>query len=130
MSETKRARAVDSFGRALGALEQALAEDAGDRRSRDSVILNFMLAYETAWKALKAALADRGVEAGYPKEVFRQAFQAGWLRAEAPWLAMIQDRNLVAHTYNERTAEEVRRHVDAAITALREAHGLLTRRSV
>ena len=123
MSDAKRARAVDSFGRALAALEQALAEDAGDRRSRESVILNFMLTYETAWKALKAALAEQG------QEVFRQAFQAGWLRAEAPWLAMIQDRNLVAHTYNERTAEEVRRNVDAAIAALREALGVLTEHS-
>ena len=42
---------------------------------------------------------------------------------------MIQDRNLVAHTYNERTAEEVRRNVDAAIAALREALGVLTEHS-
>lgn len=98
MSAAKRARAVDSFARALAALEAALAEDVGDRRSRDSVILNFLLTYETAWKALKAALAEEGVEAAYPKEVFRQAFRAGWLAAEAPWLAMIEDRNLVAHT--------------------------------
>jgi nucleotidyltransferase substrate binding protein (TIGR01987 family) len=129
MSETRRARAVGSFARAFAALEQAAIEDAGDRRSRDSVILNFMLAYETAWKALKAALAEQGIEAGYPKEVFRQAFQAGWLRSEAPWLAMIQDRNLIAHTYNEKTAEEVRRHVDDAIEALREALTLLAARS-
>ncbi len=54
------------------------------------------------------------MEAAYPKEAFRQAFRAGWLDAEAPWLAMIEDRNLIAHTYNERTAEQVRAHVDAA----------------
>jgi nucleotidyltransferase substrate binding protein (TIGR01987 family) len=98
----------------------------GDRRSRDSVILNFMLAYETAWKALKAALAEQGVEAAYPKEAFRQAFRAGWLAAEEPWLAMIADRNLIAHTYNERTAEQVRAHVDTAVAALREAHAALS----
>ena len=129
MSEARRARAIGNFGRALAALEQALVEDEGDRRSRDSVILNFMLAYETAWKALQAALAEQGVEAGYPKEVFRQSFQAGWLAAEAPWLAMIADRNLVAHTYNLRTAEDVRARVDAAIVALREAHAMLAARS-
>lgn len=127
MSESKRARAVGNLGRALSALEQALADDDGGRRSRDSVILNFMLTYETAWKALRAALAEQGVEAGYPKEVFRQAFQAGWLPAEAPWLAMIQDRNLIAHTYNERTAVEIRRHVDDAAPALRDAYAVLTR---
>lgn len=129
MNEARRARAVANFGRALAALEQALIEDAADRRSRDSVILNFMLTYETAWKALKAALAEQGIEAAYPKEVFRQAYGAGWLGAEEPWLAMIADRNLVAHTYNERTAEEVRTHVDAAVVALREAHAVLTAHS-
>lgn len=125
MSDSKRVRAVGNLGRALAALEQALADDEGDRRSRDSVILNFMLTYETAWKALKAALAEQGVEAGYPKEVFRQAFRAGWLPAEAPWLAMIENRNLIAHTYNERTAEEIRRHVNEAVPALRDAYALL-----
>lgn len=128
MSETKRARAVGNFGRALGALEQSLAEDVGDRRSRDSVILNFMLTYETAWKALKAALAEQGIEAAYPKEVFRQAFRAGWLPSEAAWLAMIEDRNLIAHTYNERTAEQVRQHVDDAVSSLRGAFDMLAGR--
>jgi hypothetical protein len=54
---------VGSFGHALAALERALAEDTGDRRSRDSVILNVMLAYETVWKAPKAALAEKGLDA-------------------------------------------------------------------
>jgi nucleotidyltransferase substrate binding protein (TIGR01987 family) len=127
MSAARRARAVANFTRALAALEAALTEDQGDRRSRDSVILNFLLTYETAWKALKAALAEVGVEAAYPKEVFRQAFRAGWLAAEEPWLAMIEDRNLVAHTYNERTAEQVRAHIDAATGPLRELRALLVR---
>ena len=126
MSEAKRARAVGSFGRALAALEQALAEDEGDRRSRDSVILNFMLTYETAWKALKAGLAEEGVEAAYPKEVFRHAFRVGWLAAEAPWLAMIEDRNLIAHTYNARTADEVRQNVNGAVQPLRDAYARLS----
>jgi nucleotidyltransferase substrate binding protein (TIGR01987 family) len=127
MNGTKRVRAVVNFSRALTALEQVLLEDTGDRRSRGSVILNFMLTYETAWKALKAALAEQGVEAAYPKEVYRQAFTAGWLRAEEPWLAMIADRNLIAHTYNQRTAEEVRAHVDEAVAALREALAVLAK---
>lgn len=38
---------------------------------------------------------------------------------------MIEDRNLIAHTYNERTAEEIRRHVNEAVPALRDAYALL-----
>jgi nucleotidyltransferase substrate binding protein (TIGR01987 family) len=128
MSGAKRARAVGNFEHALAALEAALSEDTGDRRSRDSVILNFLLAYETAWKALKPTLADEGIDAAYPKEVFRQAFRAGLLGAEEPWLAMIEDRNLIAHTYNERTAEQVRGHVAAAVGPLREVRGTLAAR--
>jgi hypothetical protein len=48
MSDGKQTRALANFGRVLVALDQALAEDTGDRRSRDFVILNFMLTYETA----------------------------------------------------------------------------------
>jgi nucleotidyltransferase substrate binding protein (TIGR01987 family) len=128
MSEAKLARATVNFERALTALEATLAEDTGDRRSRDSVILNFLLAYETCWKALKQALAAEGIQAAYPKEVFRRAFEAGWLSAEAPWLAMLEDRNLIAHTYNERTAERVRAGVGAALQAFREVRDLLARR--
>jgi nucleotidyltransferase substrate binding protein (TIGR01987 family) len=75
--------------------------------------------------ALEAALAEEGIEAAYSKELFRQAFRAGWLAAEAPWLAMIEDRNRVAHTYNERTAEQVRAHVYAAAGPLLELRALL-----
>jgi len=128
MSEEKRLRAVTNFERALSALEAAIAQDSGDRRSRDSVILNFLLTYETCWKALKQALATEGLEAASPKEVFRQAFRAGWLASEEPWLAMIKDRNLIAHTYNERTAERLRAGVDRAVVAFRELWTVLSTR--
>lgn len=129
MSGTKLARAKDSLERTLTALEAALADDAGDRRSRDSVILNFLLTCETCWKALKRALAAEGIEAAYPKEVFRQAFRAGWLTAEEPWLAMIEDRNLITHTYDERTAERVRAGAEGAVMAFREVRRILAERA-
>jgi nucleotidyltransferase substrate binding protein (TIGR01987 family) len=109
-----------NFERALAALEATLAEDTGDRRSRDPVILDFPLTYETCWKALKEALVAEGIQAAYPKEVFRWAFEAGRLSAEAPRLAMLEDRNLIAHTCNERTAERVRAGVGTALQAFRE----------
>jgi nucleotidyltransferase substrate binding protein (TIGR01987 family) len=76
----------------------ALAESSGDRRNRDSVILDFLLTYETAWEALKQALAADGLHATSPKKVLRLAFGAGRLTAEEPWLAMVEDRNLIAQT--------------------------------
>jgi hypothetical protein len=43
---------------------------------------------------------------------------------------MIEDRNLMAHTYNERNAEQVRAHVDAAAGPLRALRTVLTGRMV
>jgi nucleotidyltransferase substrate binding protein (TIGR01987 family) len=76
----------------------------------------------------QAGSATERLEAASPKEVFRQAFRAGWLASEEPWLAMIKDRNLIAHTYNEGTAERLRAGVDQAVAAFRELRTVLSTR--
>ncbi len=37
----------------------------------------------------------------------RKAYQLGYLKEEAPWISMIQDRNLSAHVYDENSAKEI-----------------------
>jgi nucleotidyltransferase substrate binding protein (TIGR01987 family) len=119
---------LDNFGRALARLEEALALPEGDPISRDVVILRFVLAYETGWKALQRCLAAEKIEARYPKEVFRQAYQAGWLAREAPWIRMLDDRNLVAHTYNEATAARIYADIKSYAPEFRSALAYLTQR--
>jgi nucleotidyltransferase substrate binding protein (TIGR01987 family) len=119
---------LDNFRRALARLEEALALPEGDPIGRDVVILRFVLVYETAWKALQRCLATEKIEARYPKEVFRQAFQAGWLAREAPGIRMLDDRNLVAHTYNEATAVRIYTDVKSYAPEFRSALAYLTER--
>ncbi|MDZ7808910.1 MAG: nucleotidyltransferase substrate binding protein [Arhodomonas sp.] len=42
-----------------------------------------------------------GSECRSPKGCFKLAFQQGWIDDEAVWVAMLQDRNLTSHTYDE-----------------------------
>jgi nucleotidyltransferase substrate binding protein (TIGR01987 family) len=128
MPADRVAQALDNFGRALARLEEALALPEGDPISRDAVILRFVLVYETAWKALQRCLAEEKIDARYPKEVFRQAYQAGWLAREAPWIRMLDDRNLVAHTYNEATAARIYGDVKFYGPEFRSALAYLTKR--
>jgi nucleotidyltransferase substrate binding protein (TIGR01987 family) len=128
MPADRVAQALDNFGRALARLEEALALPEGDPISRDAVILRFVLVYETAWKALQRCLAEEKIDARYPKEVFRQAYQAGWLAREAPWIRMLDDRNLVAHTYNEATAARIYGDVKSYGPEFRSALAYLTKR--
>jgi nucleotidyltransferase substrate binding protein (TIGR01987 family) len=128
MPARRIAHALDNFGRALARLEEALALPEGDPISRDVVILRFVLVYETAWKALQRCLAAEKIEARYPKEVFRQAYQAGWLTQEAPWIRMLDDRNLVAHTYNEATAMRIYTDIKSYGPEFRSVLAYLTKR--
>ena len=40
-------------------------------------------------------------------KLFTEAFASGWIDQPEVWDAMIEDRNLTSHTYQERTAEAV-----------------------
>ena len=74
---------------------------------RDAAIQRFEYSFETVWKAAQRYLRDiEAIEAASPRQVIRAAFQAGVLdEPEARQaLAMLQDRNLTVHTYNEALA--------------------------
>ncbi|HEX6141356.1 MAG TPA: HI0074 family nucleotidyltransferase substrate-binding subunit [Geminicoccaceae bacterium] len=118
MASGKPERSLSQFEDALARLREALALDQPPAIRRDVVILRFVLAFETGWKALRQALLAEQIEARYPKEAFREAYRAGWLEEEDVWLSMIVDRNLVAHTYNEAMAETLLGHVPGYLGSL------------
>lgn len=128
MSDPTIRRALENSSRALERLEEGLSLPETDPNNRDVVILRFVLVFETAWKALRQCLASEQITARYPKEAFRGAFQAGWIDREELWLKMLEDRNLVAHTYNERTAIRIYEDVKSCMPVLRQAHGYLQQR--
>lgn len=93
-------RALATFDE-LAHLEQPTAIE------RDAAIQRFEYTQEAVWKAAQRYL-DRveGVNAESPRAVVRASARAGLLTAEQGQhaLAMLDDRNLTAHTYNEQLA--------------------------
>lgn len=75
--------------------------------SRDSAILRFQLCFDLAWKAIKVYIKAQGLDCYSPKSCFQTAFQLGLIEYEEKWLEMIEDRNRIAHTYAEETAERI-----------------------
>lgn len=128
MPDSRVAHALDNFGRALARLEEALALPEGDPNSPGCRHSALRSGLRDGWKALQRCLAAEKIEARYPKEVFRQAYQAGWLAREAPWIRMVEDRNLVAHTYNEATAARIYADVRAYRPEFRGVLAYLTDR--
>jgi nucleotidyltransferase substrate binding protein (TIGR01987 family) len=115
MNADRIQQALDNLGNALARLKEALALATDEAVRRDVVILRFVLVYETSWTALKRCLASEQIDVRYPKDAFRQAYRVGWLEHETPWINMLGDRNLIAHTYNEATAirvyEDIKRYL-------------------
>jgi nucleotidyltransferase substrate binding protein (TIGR01987 family) len=100
---------LDIAQRALATLDE-LSGLASDKVLRDASIQRFEYSFEAAWKAAQAVLLERyGVQANSPKPVIRACFENGLLtEAETrSALAMVDHRNLTAHTYNETLADEI-----------------------
>jgi nucleotidyltransferase substrate binding protein (TIGR01987 family) len=101
---------VDSAKRALRTLQELVDSKNLTIIERDAAIQRFEYTFEAAWKAGKAFLREiEGLEIGSPKGVIRGFLQVGLFTEEqtALALAMVDDRNLTSHTYNEGLAEQI-----------------------
>jgi len=67
----------------------------------------FEICFEQAWKAMKEALEESGYskrQFGSPRAVIKMAYQGGMIADEMLWLAALQARNDVIHSYSEPIA--------------------------
>lgn len=79
--------------------------------SRDAAIQRFEFCFELAWKSVQERARDEGLDCQSPKGCLRVAFKASWIENEQGWLAMLEDRNRTAHTYDEDLAKAVFRRL-------------------
>ena len=70
----------------------------------------YEICFEQAWKAMKEILEQQGFaeeKTGSPKIVLKTAFAAGMIEDEELWLAALNARNNVAHSYNKEIALDI-----------------------
>ena len=66
-----------------------------------AVVKAYEFSFELSWKTLKDLLSYEGIDAQLPREVLRQAFSYGLLKNGQLWIDMLEQRNLMAHTYDQ-----------------------------
>ncbi len=86
------------FEKAIRNLETALSI-VQDDLDIDGCIKRFELCYELSWKLIKSYLENLGIICRNPRECFKAAFINELIDIEAEWIAMIEDRNNLVHTY-------------------------------
>ena len=106
---------------ATATLRELAVRTAPSKIERDAAIQRFEYSFEATWKSAQRFLAVvEGVEAGSPKSTVRACHEAGLLSAAQAEhaLAMADDRNLTAHTYNEGLAEAIFKRLPGHLDSL------------
>lgn len=101
----------ENFERAFRLLQEAFA-GAPDEMSdleKEGAIQRFEYTFELAWKTLKDYLVYHGVtfEQITPRTVIKQAFAAKIIQDGQTWINMLEQRNLMSHTYDRQIFETV-----------------------
>ncbi len=96
---------LDNFKSAVINLKEGV-EAAEDELDIDGAIKRFELCYELSWKLIKEYLSDKGLIVNNPRDSFKAAYQNELIDNEEVWLKMIEDRNILVHTYNFEQSRE------------------------
>jgi nucleotidyltransferase substrate binding protein (TIGR01987 family) len=73
----------------------------------------FEFCFELAWKVIQERARAEGLDCQSPKGCLKLAYKNSSINNETRWLAMLEDRNRTAHTYDETLAKDVHRRLPA-----------------
>lgn len=109
--EVRWEQRFQNFSRAISLLKEIQQLDLKtlSQLEKEGIIQRFEFTLELAWKTLKDKMEFDGIllDKISPKMVLKEAYQAKYINDIDTWLQMINDRNLVSHTYDFDTFEGV-----------------------
>jgi len=97
---------LGKLNQSVARLGEAIAETESDLKI-DTTIQRFEFTFELSWKTLKRILLYEGEICKTPRECLKTAFRLGFFQDEESWLSMLDDRNAIAHIYDEIAAKEI-----------------------
>ncbi len=104
----------DNWQRAYKTLQHALMahqKSPGDEIVQMAVIKSFEMTFELSWKTMKDFLQYSGIDVKLPREVIKQSFANAMLTDGQIWIDMLEERNLMAHVYDEARARLAVDHI-------------------
>lgn len=97
-----------NYDKALKLLEEALQISNPDRVQKAGIIQFFEMSFELAWNLVKDYLEEQGfVDVKSPRGALKKAFEMGIIENGHSWMDLLTDRNLTAHTYDEKKATDL-----------------------
>lgn len=105
-------QSYEIFLKAYRKLSEFVETDNGTEKDRAAIIHAYEYTFELWWKFLQRYLEDcETVTEHGPGTTIRNAFQFGILEEGQPYMDMLRDRNLIAHTYKEDVSKEIHQRI-------------------
>ena len=102
---------LHQFKKAIDNLDNVMQESKSDI-VRDAAIKRYEICYELAWKSIQEFLKNEGLEiCKTPKKCFKEGFQQELISNEEGFSAMVENRNLTTHTYDDNLAESIYKNI-------------------
>ena len=90
---------------------EANAQKPDNNLIQMALIKAFEMTFELSWKTMKDYLKYNGIDVKLPREIIKQAFANDIIIDGQLWIDMLEDRNLMTHTYDEERAKEAIQHI-------------------
>jgi len=105
----------ENFESAFMLLKGAFEKDITEMSDleKEGVVQRFEYTFELAWKTLKDYLIYGGIvfDQITPRMVIKEAFAARIIEDGQMWIDMLEQRNLMSHTYDRKTFDDVIRNI-------------------
>ena len=98
---------MQNFEKAFSQFEKGVFIKNLSDLEKQGLIKSFEYTSELAWKSLKDYLESQNVDVSFPREVIKQGFHYELIDDGEIWLEMLNNRNLLVHTYDETKADEL-----------------------
>jgi nucleotidyltransferase substrate binding protein (TIGR01987 family) len=102
---------LSNYKKALATLKSAVELKASRKLTdleKQGMIKGFEFTFELAWNVMKDYFEEHGVTGIIgSKDAVRHTFNKDIIEDGQVWMDMIKDRNLAAHSYDEKTAEDL-----------------------
>jgi nucleotidyltransferase substrate binding protein (TIGR01987 family) len=127
VNEIRWKQRFQNFDKAYKRLSEGVELNNYDTLQEAGLIQTFEFTFELGWKTLKDYLELLGFDISSPRDVIKQAFQAGYISNGHLWLDALDKRNLMSHIYDENIAQEVLMSIkDKYFVLMKELHSFLS----
>lgn len=103
----------ENYNAMLGHLSASLQRSVHDEVVAAGILQFFEVTFELGWKTMRDFLMEslNEEEANSPRSVIKNAVKHGLVTDGHLWLLALDDRNLVAHLYDEIKMQEIIRRI-------------------